>query len=111
MFRLPLFIETKRVAVATAVLSLLAINPVAAGQVTLASTNNGQLAFTRASWSIFKRSDKERQHPVAVLPRHTGVLNLPEGEYVARLTASEKVRETDFEVNSDGNKLISLPVD
>lgn len=96
---------------ALVILGLLTVNPVAANQVTLAFVNNGQLAFAKASWSVFKRDDQERQHPVAVLPRHTGVVNLSEGEYIARLTVGGQVHETSFKVDTGGRKLVSLPID
>lgn len=96
---------------ALAILGLLTVNPVAANQVTLAFVSNGRLAFAKASWVIFKRGDQERQNPVAVLPRHTGVVNLPEGEYVARLTVGGQTHETSFKVDSNGSRLVSLPAD
>lgn len=108
----PFCVATKRTALLVVItLGLLAANPVAANQVTLAFVNDGQLAFAKASWSIFKRGDQERQNPVAVLPRHTGVVNLPEGEYFARLTVGGQTHETSFKVDSNGSKLVSLPVD
>lgn len=99
------------VAVSVAAFFLLAVTPASANRVTLVATVNNQVILSPASWSIFKLSDKDQQDPVATLPRHTGTIHLPAGQYRATLKQNHIVKQTEFRVEANTDKTVTIALD
>ncbi|MDX9989841.1 MULTISPECIES: hypothetical protein [Thiothrix] len=78
-------------------------------KVRLVATLNGQPALQEANWTIFSVND--RQHPAAVLPRHTGTVLLSPGFYRATISLDNKTKQTDFHVETDADNVIRVAMD
>lgn len=101
---------TQRAVVATAgVAIMLAAGSAMANQITLITLSKGQLALLPASWTIFNAKDRSKS--VASLPRHTGTISLPAGHYHAKLEAEGQTKETEFRVESNVDKVVTLSID
>ena len=96
---------------AGAIVLLVANSPVSANRVTLVATVNNQIVLLPANWSIFKLSDKELQNPIATLPRHTGTVHLPAGQYRATVKQNHITKETEFRVESKTDKTVTIALD
>lgn len=81
----------------------------AANQITLITLSKGQLALLPASWTIFNAKDRSKS--VASLPRHTGTISLPAGHYYAKLEAETQTKETEFRVEANVDKVVTVSID
>ncbi|QTR51415.1 hypothetical protein [Candidatus Thiothrix anitrata] len=78
-------------------------------KVRLVATLNGQPALQEAYWTIFSIND--RQHPAAILPRHTGTVQLPPGSYRAQISLNNRVKEAAFHVETNADNVIRVAMD
>lgn len=77
--------------------------------VRLVATLNGQPALHKVSWTIFNVND--RRYPAAVLPRHTGTVQLSPGSYHAIVSLDNKTKQTHFRVETDTDSVIHVAMD
>lgn len=82
-----------------------------ATKVTLVATIGEQSVLSPASWAVFAIKDKERKTPVATLPRHSGTVDLPAGQYYATVQMQQKSGEAEFRVESGVDRVVSIPLD
>jgi hypothetical protein len=101
----------KTIALATGALILGFAGSVSANRVTLVATINNQAILLPASWSIFKLGDKAQPEPVVTLPRHSGTVQLPAGQYRALVKHEQKTKETHFRVESGVDKTVTIALD
>lgn len=78
-------------------------------RVTLVATIENRSALVPGKWLIFKISDL--RNPITTLTRHSGTVYLPAGQYKARVELNHKVKETNFRVESDTDKLVTVAMD
>ena len=90
---------------------LLMAGTAAANRITLVATVNNQSVLLPAHWAIFKLEDKEQRDPVAVLPRHSGTVQLSAGQYIAKVTRENTTRHTEFRVESNTDKTVRVALD
>jgi hypothetical protein len=82
-----------------------------ANRITLVATVNNQAVLLPAHWAIFKLDDTEQSIPVAELPRHSGTVQLPAGQYIAKVKQDDIIRHAEFRVESNTDKTINVPLD
>lgn len=78
-------------------------------RVTLVATIENRSALVPGKWLIYKLSDL--RNPVTTLTRHSGTVFLPAGQYRARVELNHKVKETNFRVESDTDKIVTVAMD
>lgn len=78
-------------------------------RVTFVATINNRSALLPGKWLIYKISDL--RNPVNTLPGHSGTINLPPGKYRARVELNHKIKETDFKVETEVDKLVTIAMD
>lgn len=94
---------------ATSVGSLQTAYANAINRVKLVATLNGQPALQGVNWIIFNINDP--RNPAAVLPRHSGTVFLPAGQYRATIQLDHKIKETLFRVETEADTVIHVPMD
>lgn len=99
------------VALAVGAALLIASSIASANRITLVVTMNKQSALAPASWAIFTAKDKERKTPVATLPRHSGIIDLPAGHYCAKVQMDKKSGEAEFRVESNVDRVVNIALD
>lgn len=78
-------------------------------QVKLVATVGGQPALQEAYWVIYNTSNPYA--PAATLPRHTGTVLLPAGNYRATISLNNKSKETLFRVETETSSEIRVAMD
>jgi hypothetical protein len=101
----------KTTAIVMGMIVLLMASTASANRVTLVATVNNQIILSPASWSIFKLSDKELQEPIATLPRLTGTVHLPAGQYRATVKQKHITKQTEFRVESNTDRTVTIALD
>lgn len=104
-----LFISLSLFLLSTAYASAAIGNSSQLNKVKLMATLNGQPALQEAEWKIYGINDP--RHPAAILPRHSGTVFLPPGEYRAIVKLKWKMRERQFRVETDADNLIKIAMD
>lgn len=82
-----------------------------ANRVTLVATVNNQAVLLPASWVIFKLHDTEHAEPIVTLPRHSGTVHLAAGHYRATVTQENTTKQTEFRVESNVDKTVTVALD
>ncbi len=84
-------LRMKQAAVLAIGVSILTVSGSAsANRVTLIATINNQSVLSPASWAIFAVGDKAKKQAVATLPRHSGTVELPAGQYFATVKLDQE---------------------
>lgn len=95
----------------TGIIILTVSGTASANRITLVVTSNQQSILSPATWAVFTVKDKERKAPIATLPRHSGTVILPAGQYLARVQIDQQSRETAFWVESNVDRIVNISLD
>ncbi|SDZ85916.1 hypothetical protein SAMN05660964_00429 [Thiothrix caldifontis] len=101
---------SKALAIATGLCALALASPASANRITLVATMNNQSVLSPAHWFIFNIGDQQ-QEPVAELPRHSGTVYLPAGKYRAEVKQNQRIKHTEFRVESNVDKTVTIALD
>lgn len=78
-------------------------------KVKLVATLNGQPALREAEWKIYNIHDP--RHIVATLPRHSGTVFLPAGDFITTVKVGNYMLQTrKFRVEADADNLVKVAV-
>lgn len=81
----------------------------AKSKVTLVATLDNQPAFRSVLWNIF--DIRNRKDPLKTLPRHSGTIELPAGQYVVTLEFNKQTKETIFRLEPEQNLILNVAMD